>query len=424
MSESVFHNCHLEKFKQMKRLFTIGSSFFIYSLVPILSWILLSVILKDENVVNVFSLTYPVQFIWAFVRSFFGTAANVKKNKENDENAPWNGIFWGTIFSFIVFSIPLIFVDKYIVFFGQSVDVYRDYVFYSIAQIFLQTLFSLITEKLYFEDKEKIANVHFVCFNILNLFLVTGLALFVKNIQIVFIITLSALFLYDVVLYVWQFKKFKINFSFLKNFKYDAIAMLSSIFMAIIYFFGYQTVFIAGEEYLVALNVASIATDAQWDSMGAISTVAKVDISKNRYQYKKELRNAYIFTAILILTSICLSIGLSFFYHATLTLVLVYLAFQIVDMLLSPVQEILEIYIQLEYSVVLTSCIFLISKGARVLISVFLISAFCADIAQVVESILLLSVVVVRFVIYKLENGKLVLKRTNKLEDMKTKKEE
>ena len=114
----------------MKRLFRIGSGLFIYSIIPILSWIVLSYILGDNRIANVFSLTYAIQFVWLILRSFFGSGANVRKEKENNPNSVWNSIFWGTIFSILIFAIPLIFVDKYIAFFGQDVEFYRIYVIY------------------------------------------------------------------------------------------------------------------------------------------------------------------------------------------------------------------------------------------------------------------------------------------------------
>ena len=201
----------------MKRLFYIGSGKFVFSLFPVLSWFILSLILQDANALNVFSLTYSIQFISSFLKSLFSTGANVRANKKKDPNAVWNGIFWGTIFSVAVFAILLIFVDKYIEFFGLNVSTYRDYAIYGIGFYFLQTTFSFIIEKLYFEDKEKMANVHQIVFNVVNICLVSVLALCLVNKLLAFIITLSVLTVYVVVLYVWQFKKFKIDWKTYKT---------------------------------------------------------------------------------------------------------------------------------------------------------------------------------------------------------------
>ena len=404
----------------MKRLFRIGSGLFIYSLIPILSWIVLSYTLGDSRISNVYSLTYAMQFVWMILKSFFASSANIRKHKEQQSNATWNGIFWGTIFSAIIFAIPLIFVDNYISFFGQDEELYRIYVIYAIVQLFIQTMFSFIIEKLFFEDKDKIANIHLFAFNILNFVLVVVLTLLIENTLLAFIITLAILFIYVLVLYIWQFEKFKIDFSFFKNFKYESASIVSSIFMMLIYLFGFQNVFSTGEEYLIALNLVTLCTDAQWDCLGAISTVAKVDISKNRYNYKQELRNSYFFTLIVIASSLVMTFALFFLFNASLLLVLIFIAFQVFDFLTTPISDILAVFTQLEYSPVLNTIISLSTKAVRVLLSVVIMSPFCTDIGQVVEAVLLLgTLLIIRFTKYKVSEGKLLVKTSeNDLETL------
>ncbi len=404
----------------MKRLFRIGSGLFIYSLIPILSWIVLSYTLGDSRISNVYSLTYAMQFVWAILKSFFASSANIRKYKEQQPNATWNGIFWGTIFSAIIFAIPLIFVDNYISFFGQDEELYRIYVIYAIVQLFIQTMFSFIIEKLFFEDKDKIANIHLFAFNILNFVVVVVLTLLIENTLLAFIITLAILFIYVLALYIWQFEKFKIDFSFFKNFKYESASIVSSIFMMLIYLFGFQNVFSTGEEYLIALNLVTLCTDAQWDCLGAISTVAKVDISKNRYNYRQELKNSYFFTLIVIASSLVMTFALFFLFNASLPLVLIFMAFQVFDFLTTPISDILAVFTQLEYSPVLNTIISLSTKAVRVLLSVVIMSPFCTDIGQVVEAVLLLgALLIIRFTKYKVSEGKLLVKTSeNDLETL------
>ena len=61
----------------MKRLIIIATNAIIFSLIPILCWFGLG-ILVDKNLVNVFSITYPLQFIYSFIKSLFGTGAKKK----------------------------------------------------------------------------------------------------------------------------------------------------------------------------------------------------------------------------------------------------------------------------------------------------------------------------------------------------------
>lgn len=399
----------------MKRLLVIGSGKFIFSLFPVLTWFLLSIVLKDANALNVFSLTYSVQFISSFLKSLFSTGANVRSNKKKDLSAVWNGIFWGTIFSAIIFSILLIFVVQYIQFFGLDVNVYRDYMIYGIGYYLVSTLFSFIIEKLYFEDKEKLANIHQIVFNIINIFCVCILALCLNNKLLAFIITLCILFVYVIIMYVREFNKFKIDFSFVKNIRYDLLDLISSVFMCTIYFFGFKTVFSAGEEYLIAINIITLATDPQWDCLDAIDTVVKVDLSKDRYQYKKELKNAYLFCLIVVLSSVVVSFSLALLYGASLILVTIYLAFQIVDMLSLPYQTILCVYTQIEYMPLIPVVIEMSAKVVRTLLATIIISPFCTDIAQIIDSVILMSICLVRILKFKVVDGKLVLKRKNNI---------
>ena len=396
----------------MKRLFRIGIGLSIFSIIPILSWIVLSYVLGDSRISNVFSITYAIQFIWSILKYLFGSGANIRKEKEKNPNAVWNGIFWGTIIAAIIFSVPLIFVDEYILFFRQDVEFYRIYVIYGITLLFLQTLFSYIIEKLYFEDKEKLANIHLFAFNIMTFVVLILSNLIISKTVIALSLTLGVLLIYVICLYVWQFEKFKIDFTFLKNIKYESANIVDSIFMMIIYLFGFRIAFSSGEEYLVALNLVGLCTDTQWDMLEAISIVANVDISKNRFEYKKLLRNGYGYSLIVILTSIIMTFGLFTYYNVSFLLVLSFLAFQVVDMLITPYHRNISRFIQIEYSPILITLLSLILKIVRTVLSILIISPYCTEIGQLVQACLMFIILlVIRFKKFKLENNKLIIKK-------------
>ena len=262
----------------MKRLFKIGSGLFVYSIFPIISWFGLSIILKDEKIANVFSITYAMQFIWAILKNFFAAGANICAEKENDNNAVQNGIFWGIIFSVLIFLIPIVFVNNYINFFGQDVSFYKPFVVFSILQLLLQTILTIIIEKFYYRNNESSASLLMLIFNLISSGVLILSCLLIKQIWIALFIPIIILSLFVVVLYIKTFEKFKIEFTFFKNFKYESANITSNIFMLIIYLFGYQIVFSAGEQYLIALNICSLCTDAHWDSLNAISTATEVDV--------------------------------------------------------------------------------------------------------------------------------------------------
>ena len=399
----------------MKRLFSIGAGLFIFSIVPIASWLVLAIILGDSRISNVFSITYAMQFVWAILKYIFGSGANIRKEKENNSNAVYNSIFWGAIFSIVIFSIPLIFVDSYIHFFGQDVQFYKIYVFYSIFLLLLQTLFALILEKLYFEDRDKTANIHLFAFNLINFCTLILLCLIIKTTWVALLISLTVLVVYIIILYIKEFKKFKISFDFFKNIKYESANIASSFFMMLIYLFGFKNVFVAGEEYVLAISLSTLCTDAQWDTLGAISTIAKVDISKNRFDYKKQMRQSYFFSLIVMLSSLIMFFSLFSVYGVNLNIALIYLVFQFFDMILTPYTYILNTFTQIEYSPTLNTISYLSFKVLRSLLSIFILSPFCTEIGQITQAILaFLFYLILRLTKYKIIDNKLTVTKINK----------
>ena len=96
----------------MKRLLRISLNTAIFSLIPILSWFALGIIV-DKNLTNVFTLTYPLQFIWLICRSLFGTGANICKEKDKEEDAVLSGMTLGTIIGFFIFGFVAINIKRY-----------------------------------------------------------------------------------------------------------------------------------------------------------------------------------------------------------------------------------------------------------------------------------------------------------------------
>jgi len=349
------------------------------------------------------------------VKGFFSSGGNVRKEKENNTNSVWNSIFWGVVFSVVLFSLLVVFVDDYILFFGQDVEFYRIYVIYGIALLFLQTLFSFIIEKLYFYDKEKTANIHLFAFYLTSFVVLILSTLLISNILTALLVTLSILLVYIICLYVWQFERFKIDFTFFKNFKYESANIVSSIFMMIIYLFGYRNAFSLGEEYLVALNIVALSTDPQWDMLEAVNTASKVDISKQRFQYKKLVCNSYMYVSILAISSIIMTLILSQTREVVMIPCLIYLGIQIIDMFLYTFEIIMSNFTQLEYSPKLNTIIQFSLLGIRTIIATFLISPYCTEFAQLVNCILGFTIyLIIRFAKYKIVDNKLIVKQKAK----------
>ena len=60
----------------MKRLLRVSFDIFISSVTPILTWFLLSIIL-DKKLINVFTLTYPLQCLSGILTAIFGMGASI-----------------------------------------------------------------------------------------------------------------------------------------------------------------------------------------------------------------------------------------------------------------------------------------------------------------------------------------------------------
>lgn len=164
----------------MKRLIIIATNAIIFSLIPILCWFGLG-ILVDKNLVNVFSITYPLQFIYSFIKSLFGTGANICKEKNQNSNETLSGMTLGIIFGFFVFGLFLLNVKSYLSFMNVDYEIYKEFTVYSIILLYIHSIFALVLEKLYFEGKEKIASKYCIQVNCLNFLVLMISALIFKN---------------------------------------------------------------------------------------------------------------------------------------------------------------------------------------------------------------------------------------------------
>lgn len=382
----------------MKRLLRISFNQAIFSFIPILSWMMLGLIL-DKNLANVFTLTYPLQFIWQIFRSIFATGANINKEKDKKENAVLSGMTLGTVIGFVVFGFIAINIKRYIEFMNMDYNIYKEFALYSVIQLYIQLIFSFVMEKLYFEGKEKLANKYMLILNILNFGVLMAASLLIKDKTIIIITTLITIFIYTLYITIKQYRKFKFEVNLLKYIKYESVSIARDIFFFLTYLFGFSNALEFGEEYITALNFAALVTDTQWDSFGAVDTVAKIDISKGEFNYKEHKKNAYKLLGILLSTTFLMLIFSYRYYELNLTITLMYLSVEIVNFLLEPLYEIKTCYLQLadKLEVKVTSNK-VIASGIRVVTS-FLKTPFCTAIGQSLSMIE--QFIVVNVIFYK-----------------------
>lgn len=330
----------------MKRLLRIAFNSAIFSFIPILSWFCLGLIV-DKNLANIFTLTYPLQFIWLLLKSIFGTGANISKQIDQDENAVLSGMTSGTIIGFIVFGLFAFNLKSYIKFMNLDYEIYKEFALYSVIQLYIQLLFAFVLEKLYFEGKEKKANKYCIQLNLINFVVLILSAIFIKSKISIIIITLLSIFIYTLAILIKQYRRFKLEIHIIKYIRYESVEIANNLLFFLIYLFGLSNALEYGEKYTVALNFVALITDTQWDSFDAITTVAKIDISKNKFNYIEHRNNAYRLLGILAFTTFIMLLISYKFYELNLVITFIYLSFEMANFILYPIYTLKTCYLQL-----------------------------------------------------------------------------
>lgn len=364
----------------MKRLLRVSFDILVTSIVPIISWFLLGIVL-DNNLINIFSLTYPLQCLMGMIVAIFGVGANISIYKDENKNAGDNGIFYGTIFCILIYGFIILNSSKYIKFMNMDSTIYKTFCVYSILQIFYQTILQLVLTKLYYKDENKKANKISIFFNIVNFITVIITAIITKSQFITVLVTSIIMFFIDMVILVKNIGKidFKIN---LKNcFKYNSVSFSVSFMFFLIYLFGFSNSFEYGEQYMIAITFATLITDMQWDITDAVKTVAKVDIAKEKFVYKEHLRNAIKLYGLLILSVLIMFLIAYPFYKPDLGIVSIFISLHILDFMLGPFIEIKICFLQLEDSALKMTSNMIIAYLIRTLVS-FTPTPFCTIIGQ------------------------------------------
>ena len=369
----------------MKRLLRISFDLSLLSFIPIILWFLLGIIV-DKNLINIFTLTYPLQFIYYIFRSIFSTGANISKEKEKNKDAVMSGLVIGSIISLITFLLILINIDGYINFMNMDVNIYKTFAIYSVIEIFISLEFSFILNKLYYEGQNKLANKYSIIFNLLNFVLLVGTSLITKNQSVIVTTTLIPLFLFTLYIIIKNSDKFKLKLNIPKCIKYDSVELFNNIGFLLIFLFGLSNAINFGEKYTLALTFVALITDTQWDTADAIVTAATIDISKNNFNYKEHRRNAYKLLSILFLTSLIMFSLLYRFYDLDFKITMIYFAFEIVNFLIYPIYRIKTCYLQLEWSSFKTTGNKIFSLFLRMLLSLTK-TPFCTGIGQVCSSV-------------------------------------
>lgn len=367
----------------MKRLLRISLDILVTSIVPVASWLLLGIIL-DGNLINIFSLTYPVQFIMLSLKSIFGTGANISKYKDKNKNAVDSGIMAGAIVGAIIFGLLVINIDRYISFMKMDVSVYRAFAIYAILQMFLQYILHLVLSKLYYNEENKKANKMSITFNLISFITLIGMSLITKDQYVITMISLGILFVYTIIILIKNIGEFKFSLNVFNCIKYDSVEFITKVNFIIIYLFGFSNSFDFGENYALAISFATIVGDVQWDIIFAVDTVAKIDISKRKFRFKEHLKNGLILASFLTLSTITMTALLYKTYNVDLNIAIIFIAGELLNLMIYPFYCIKICCLQLEESALKTTTNKEVANILRTAMS-FVATPYCTIIGQLVS---------------------------------------
>ncbi len=373
----------------MNRLFRISFDKFLTSVTPILGWFLIG-ILVNKNLINIFSLIYPIQFVISAIHSIFGTGANISEIKDNNKNSVFSGFILGTLLGMLILGSIVLNIDKYILFMNMDIKIYRVFAIYAVIQMFLQLLLNLSLCKLYYKDDNKRANKYSLFFNLINFSSLIIMSIVTKNQIIITSVSLifTTLFTLIMIFRTVKFTHFKIN---LRNcIKYDSVYLFAEISMFIIYLFGFKNTFNFGEKYILATSFATLITDTQWDISYAIKTVAQIDITKKIFSYKQHIKNSRKLIYLLISSTLIMGLILYPSYKSDLTATLIIVDIELISLYLYPIYITKLTFIQLEYSAIKATISKQVANILRIFCS-FIPSPFCTSFGLAVSVIYQLS---------------------------------
>ena len=369
----------------MNRLLRISFDTLLTSVTPILSWFLLG-ILVDKNLINIFSLIYPMQFVISAIKSIFGTGANISAVRDKSKESIFSGVLLGAILGIIILGVIVLNIDKYIAFMNMDIETYKTFAMYGLIQMFLQLLLNLSLCKLYYENDNKRANKYSFWFNLINFSSLIIMSIITKEQIIIASISIIITTIFTIVMMTRLVQKTKIKINIVNCVKYDSVYLFADISMFIIYLFGFKNSFNFGEKYILATSFATLITDTQWDISSAIKTVAQIDIAKRLFSYKEHMKNSRKLIYLLIISTFIMGLILYPSYKVDITATLLIVGIELISLYMYPMYVTKLTYIQLEYSAIKATISKQIANILRVCCS-FIPSPFCTSIGLAISVI-------------------------------------
>lgn len=354
------------------------------SALPIFLWIILGMILRPE-IANVFALTYSLQFIYMIFVCVFAVGPNVTARKTHHPGVVFSNMFFGIVAVGAFTGLLTFYVNRYIELMNMDPEIYHRFCIYNIVLLFYSFVLQIISQKLYFEGKNKESNVNNLVFHVTNFICIIALSfLLPEKSAIMTTLIIDAVVLGFFIIKNFRYAKFKLMIK--ENIKNTSFGILDNIGMVLIYGVGFCNSFSYGQEYVEAINFEELSTDAQWDMLeDAVNTTAKIDLTEKKFDYKKSLKNAYKFVFVLIGTTLIIDFALYWYYKPNLPILAILILVQFIDMLMRPLISYRWNYLQIEDNNAKHNFVFLGIRFVTILAS-FLPTAYCTFIGQLLTA--------------------------------------
>lgn len=222
--------------------------------------------------------------------------------------------------------------------------------------------------------------------NLLNFVVLILSAIILKSKMQIVVVTLITILIYTAYVTIKQYKRFKFVINIINCLRYESVEICNNILFFLIFLFGLSNALQFGEKYILALNFVALITDTQWDSFEAIKTVAKIDISKEKFNYKNHKINAYKLLGILLTTVFIMLIVSLRYYNLDFKITTIYLSFELINFIIYPIYSIKTSYLQLEKYEIKVTANKLFAGILRMIMSL-LKTPYCTGIGQVTSSL-------------------------------------
>lgn len=369
----------------MKRLLQIGLDTLLLSIIPIIIWNIVGIVF-EKNLATVFALTYPVQFVFSTLHCLFASGANITAEKRRDKNIVYTNMLVGLLIGIGVLAVFLFYSKQYIIFFNSDYSVLKNFTIYSMINIFYSYVLRLVLEKLYYEKENKLSNIISISFNVASLVLFAILSIVTRNQLITIYGVTITLGIALTIIFIANIRKFRFTLKLKENIEHSSSGIISCVGLFVTYFIGLHNEFSFGPQYILVSNFISLTTDTQWDMVDAINVTTKIDASKNEFNMKQSLKNAYQYVFLLLVSSLVMAMGLYFLYEPDIIILLITFGVQIIHLLLYAIYTIRLGYIQTKPNEIKTNFErnVLIGEALRTLCA-FMHNPYCTYIGQLVS---------------------------------------